>query len=699
MSAPRRGTALAALLLAAPAALAAQQQGPGFPDQPPPPLKAKAVTFPAVGRATLANGLHLVVVENHEQPVVSVRLYLPAGGTADPAGEAGLAQMTASLIDKGTKTRSADQIASAVEGVGASLNAGSDDDFTYVSATTLTRHLSSVLELFADVVRNPTFPDDQLEIMRKRQLSALQVQLSQPSYLAGREFFREVYGQHPYANSSTPASIGAIKRADVAAFHDARYVPSGALLVFAGDIDLAGARKAAEKWLGDWSGTPPAGTTPPAPPAPTPTSITLINRPGSVQSEIWMGNLAVRPDDPDVVPLDVMNRVLGGGTNSRLFLILREQKGWTYGSYSQVTSPRDRGHFVATAEVRTPVTDSSVAELLHQIRRIRTQTPPDTEVQTAEDYLTGHFPIGIETPEQVASQVADVLMRGLGIDYLEKYRDRVAAVTPADVERVARAHLHPDSLDIVVVGDAAKLYDKLKVIAPVKLQDVEGHPIQPSDLSVKRSDVKLDATRARAGSFDYDMFVQGKAFGSYSLSIAKGEAADSWTVEEKLQSAMGSQTGHYVIKGDVTPVSSAEQGGPTTTQLHYEAGHVSGTATLPGPQGQAPQDRSIDEALPPGTLDASTSAAIVLSSPLAEGFTFQAPIYTVGQGVQQLSARVTGTDSIQVAAGSFDVYKVEVTGGSGQKLLFYVTRTAPHLLVKEEYEGRPVTLELKKAGG
>ncbi len=701
MSASRRTPGLASLLLlgtagllAVPAGLAAQQ---GFPSKAPPPLKAKPVHFPAVGRDTLANGLRLVVIENHEQPVVSVRLYLPAGGTADPKGEVGLASMTASLLDRGTKTRSADQIASTVEGVGASLNEGADDDFTYVAATTLTRHLPTVLDVFSDVVLNPTFPADQLETMRKRELSALQVQLSQPSVLASRQFSKEVYGDHPYARSETPASVKALTRQDIEAFHQARYVPTGALLVFAGDIDLAKARQAAQKYFGDWSGKAPAGASEPAPPAPSPTSITLINRPGSVQSEIWMGNLAIRPDNPDAIPLDVMNRVLGGGANARLFLILREQKGWTYGAYSQITSPKDRGYFVASAQVRTPVTDSSVNEMLHQIRRLRTEAVPDSEVQTAEDYLTGHFPIALETPQQVASQVADVLLRGLGIGYLESYRSKVSAVTPADVQRVARQYLHPDSLDIVVVGDAAKLYDKLKAIAPVHLQDVDGNPLQPSDLAVKRSAVKLDATRARTGSFDYQLMVQGKSFGSYTLTYGKGDQAGSWKLEEKLMAPMGSQTGTYVFQGDLTPISAAEQGGPASTDLHYTAGHVSGTATLPTPQGQT-KEQKIDADLPDGTLDGSASIAIVLASPLADGFDLQVPIYAAGQGVQQLSAKVTGQDSVTVPAGTYPVYKVEVTGQAGQKILFYVTKDAPHLLVKEEFEGRPVTLELTRAG-
>ncbi|HKK07910.1 MAG TPA: insulinase family protein, partial [Gemmatimonadota bacterium] len=674
-----------AALVALPAGLAGQQGG-GFPDQPPPPLPSHAVRFPSIGRDTLANGLRLVVVENHEQPVVSARLYLPAGGDQAPDGQEGLADMTASLLRKGTTTRSAAEIASTVEGVGASLNAGADDDYTYVTATSLTRDLPTVLQVLADVVRHPTFPQGEVETMRKRQLSALQVQLSQPSVLASRAFHAEVYGDHPYGDVETQASLRAITRQDMVAFHRSHYVPQGGLLVFAGDIDLEAARAAARKWFGDWSGSRPAAPAMPSPPAPGPTSITLVHRPGSVQSDIWVGNLGIRPSSPDAVPLDVMNRVLGGGANSRLFLILREQKGWTYGAYSRVSSPEDLGYFAATAETRTPVTDSALAEMMHQLRRIRTEAVPDSELRAAETYLTGHFPIQIETPEQVASQVADVVLKGLGVSWLERYRARVDSVTAADVQRVARAHVHPDSATIVVVGDAAKLRDGLQAIAPVHMQDADGKPLQPSDLEARKSNVSLDVTRARMGTFDYNLVVQGKPFGTYTLTLAGVEGKDAWTLEEDLEGAMGSQKGTYTFHKNLTPVSSRQEG-VTTRDLTYADGHVSGTATVASPQGQ-PQQQEVDEDIPRGTLDAGASAAIVLAAPLAPDSGFSVPVFAPGQGVQTMTGVVVGQDSVTVPAGTYDVFKVEASGQGGFKLMFYVTRKAPHVLVKQEFEGR-----------
>jgi zinc protease len=479
------GTVAVLGALLAPPAGAVAQQG-GFPSRPPAPLPQKEVSFPMVGRDTLPNGLRLVVVENHEQPVVSVRLYLPgAGGINDPTAEIGLADLTAGMLDKGTATRTAAEIASGIEGLGASLNAGSGDDYAFVVATTLTRHLPQVMDIFADVVEHPTFPEDEFQTQKKRELSALQVQLSQPGVLAQRQFMERVYGEYPYGDAPTPASVGGLICDDLATFQRERYVPDRSLLVFAGDIDLAQARALATREFGAWQGGPPSPPSMPAPPAPSPSHIWLVHRPGSVQSNLWLGNLGIRPGNPDEFALDVMNRVLGGGANSRLFLILREQKGWTYGAYSRESEPVGQGYFAATTEVRTPVTDSALTEMIAQIRRIRTQVVPDSELAEAKDYLTGHFPLEIETPEQVASEVADALIRGVGIGYLEHYRSRIAAVGGPDVERVAATYLHPDSLVIVVVGDAKAVDDPLAKIAPVTLLNEHGEPIDKSQLGGK----------------------------------------------------------------------------------------------------------------------------------------------------------------------------------------------------------------------
>ena len=278
-----RGLVLALFPLLLSAAGAGAQEA-GYPTEPPPPLEAREVAFPAVGRDTLDNGLELVVVENHEQPVVSVRLYVPAGEIADPEGTVGVANLTARTLDEGTATRSAAEIASTVEGAGASLQTGASDDYAFVATSVLTGRLPTVLQVLADVVRNPAFPAEEVANERRRMRSSLQQQLAQPDVLASRRFRKAIYGSHPYAEEPTPESVAGIERRHLVAFHRERYTPRGSLLVFAGDIDLEGARRAAREHFGGWTGEATPELVLPEPPPAGAFAIHLVHRPGSAQS-------------------------------------------------------------------------------------------------------------------------------------------------------------------------------------------------------------------------------------------------------------------------------------------------------------------------------------------------------------------------------------------------------------------------------
>jgi predicted Zn-dependent peptidase len=297
-----------------------------------------------------------------------------------------------------------------------------------VAIPVLTDLLPTVPEVLADLVRHPTFPVEEVANQKERTSSALQQQLSQPNALASRRFRSLVYGDHPYGDDPRPGDVEGLTRADLRAFHETRYTPRGSLLVFAGDIGLEEARGIARGRFGDWDGPPGEARELPAPPEPDSLRIHLVHRPGSSQSSVWIGHLGPAEGTADRHALDVLNQVLGAGPASRLFRILREEKGWTYGAYSQFTEPRHRGYFVASADVRPPVTDSTLAETMDQLRRIRDEPVSEDELRDAKSYIVGHFPLEIETPQQVASRVADVLLRGLEIDYLETYRCRSAAV-------------------------------------------------------------------------------------------------------------------------------------------------------------------------------------------------------------------------------------------------------------------------------
>jgi zinc protease len=406
--------------------------------------------FPPFQETVLPNGLRLIVVEQHDQPVVNANLFIRTGSAADPEAKAGLASLMADVLTKGTPTRTAKQISSTIEGVGGSISSAAAEDYVVVS-------------------------DD-----------VLQVSLSQPADVAQRRFERELYGaSHPYSHAPLPATVKAITREDLTGFHDRYFRADNALLVVSGDVSTAQVQELARKDFGAWKGGGVPQVAFVAPPARQATTIYLVNRPGSVQSNILVGDVAIRPGNPDYYPLQVMNQIVGGGTDSRLFTILREQKGWTYGAYSQVTRPKDVGYFVANAEVRTAVTDSALTEMLHQLRRIRDEPISPEELNAATSFLVGSFPLRIETASQIASQVARNRLLGLPAEELLSYRDRIQAVTAGDVQRVAREYVRPDQAVIVVVGDAAQIYPRLQGIAPIVLSDVEGKPMQPGDLMVK----------------------------------------------------------------------------------------------------------------------------------------------------------------------------------------------------------------------
>jgi predicted Zn-dependent peptidase len=274
-----------------------------------------------------------------------------------------------------------------------------------------------------------------LELARTQALSSLALALSQPENVADRFYDKEIYGRHPYGRSPTPDSYRAITQDDVKRFAAARLRPGGALLVIAGDVTLARARALAQQPFSGWTGTPAVVAAPPAPPVRSATDILLVHRPGSVQGNIVLGNTTFLPTDPGFYAARVATLVLGGGADARLFLILREQKSWTYGAYARLDRKRGMGNWQATFEGRTEVVDSALVELLHQVDRVRTELMPDSELVNVKGFLVGSFPLTIETPQQIAAVVATSRLLGLGPDYVRLYRERLAAVTPLQAAR------------------------------------------------------------------------------------------------------------------------------------------------------------------------------------------------------------------------------------------------------------------------
>jgi zinc protease len=682
----------AAALLAFAAAPALAQ----FPTTPPAAGAIKPAQFPPFQTATLSNGMKLLVVSNRRLPVLSISLSFAAGGKYDPAGKTGTADMVAALLTKGAGKRNAEAVASAIEGVGGSISASAGADFLGVDGGALSENAALALELLADAVIRPTFDEKEIEIYRTQALSGLQLEQSQPASIAGRIFAAELYGKHPYGRRPDAASVKGITKADLVAFQKARLRPTGALLVLAGDITLARAQQMAEAAFKGWTGAAPAplaGAA--APPTRTGTEIVLVHRAGSVQSNIVTGNLTWAAGDPRHYAATLANRVLGGGSDARLFMILREQKGWTYGSYSSLTRQQGVGQFSATAETRTEVTDSSLKELITQFKRIGDEPISAKEFEDAKSALVGRFPLQVETAAQVAGQVSNAQLLGLPADYVQTYRQKLAAVTPASAQAAAKAAVQPDRMLAVVVGDATKLHDKLKAIAPVRLVSIDGTPLKPEDLVVKALDVATDKLVARSDSFV--VMVQGNPFGFQKARLEKSGAGWKYSEEVSL-GPMGGQKTDVTFDADLTPgtvsQNGTQMGQATKIEVSYAGGRAKGSATTPSQTG--PKTVQVDAEVAKGTIDDNMLAAILPTFRWAAGAKFSVPVFQSGKGTSTVvTLTVAGEETVAVPVGSIPAWKVEVAGTEAP-VVFYIEKAAPNRLVKIAIVGAPVEMRLAK---
>ena len=437
-----------------------------FLKQPPPPLPARPIKLPAACETTLSNGLVLVVVEDSRLPLVSYRLGLRTGDAHDPSELPGLMDMLTGLLTEGTESRTSREIADEVARLGATLHAGANSDYTTIAASSLATFSENILELMADVALRPVFPSNEVELAKQNTKESLKQQRAQPSFLASEMVARVMFGRHPYhVTAPTPESIDATTRERLVEFHRATFVANNAVLFVAGDVQQDSIVERVQSLFANWQpGAPPGDDFPPLPQRTT-RSAYIIDRPGSAQANIVIANEGITRTSPDYFPMLVMHTVLGANASSRLFMNLREEKGYTYGAYSSLDARRTAGTFRATAEVRTPVTGDSLKEFLYELNRIRQETISEKEIADAKSYLTGVFPIRLETQEGLIDQLVQIKMFGLPEDYLELYRNRIQAVTIAQVQEVARKYVRPDEAAIVIVGDGAQLADQVKPYA------------------------------------------------------------------------------------------------------------------------------------------------------------------------------------------------------------------------------------------
>ena len=481
------------------AAASAAAQAVNWPSEDPPrPLAARQVNFPPYEIRTFANGLQVVAVLHHEQPAVAMRLLVRAGAAQDPEQKGGVAYLTAHLLDQGTTTRSAEQIAEQIDLRGGALGTGSGADLSFANVVVMKDSFTFGMTLLADLVRNPAFSREEIERQKEQAISALRVSGDDPDYIASTVFDRLVYGFHPYGlpGSGTPETLASVTRDDLQAFHRRYFVPNNMILAVVGDVTQEEAFATAEKVFGSWpkAEVPAARGTDPPPPT---RRIVIIDKPESVQTEIRVGQLAIPRKHADFLAWDLAVKILGGEGANRLHRVLRSERGLTYGASAQTEGMKQAGDFVAETDTRTETTGEALRLMVEEFSRLQRQRVFEPELSDAQAYLAGSFPLTIETPNDIATQVLNAVFYELPIQEITNFRERVLAITPDDVQRVARQYIKPDRLSIVLVGNARAFVPQL---ASVGFTDYEVIPIEKLDLM--SATLKREARRADAfGSF------------------------------------------------------------------------------------------------------------------------------------------------------------------------------------------------------
>jgi zinc protease len=450
--------ALLSLLIALP--LAAQQV------TPPAPAAPREVKLPQAVEKTLANGLRVIVVPKHDIPLVAARLVMKTGAAADPQGKDGLAQLTATVLTKGTKTKSAEQIARGVEALGATLASDAGWDSTSVLLSVMSPNLPKAMESVADVARNATFAGDEFDRERAQAIDALQVELTQPRSLANVVVSRLIFGNAPYGHnlSGTPATLAKIDRTDLVKFHATQYRPDNAVLVLAGDVKADDAFKVAESQFGTWKNPGPASAKPAEKPAAEKAvaRVVVVDMPESGQSAVVVGRTGIRRTDPAYFTAEVANSVLGAGYSSRLNQEIRIKRGLSYGAGSSFAPRVHAGPFAARTETKHESAAEVVGILVGEMSRLSAADVPEAELTPRKAAIIGEFAQSLETTSGIVSRVSSLALYGLPTSDINRYIGGVQSVSAEQVRKFAGANMGGKNVHVVVVGDASKFAEPLR---------------------------------------------------------------------------------------------------------------------------------------------------------------------------------------------------------------------------------------------
>jgi predicted Zn-dependent peptidase len=481
------------LLLAALAVTAAAQEAAPAPtyrgmvrlNRAPVSNEVLKVKLPRPVERRLSNGLRLLILESHRSPTVNLVIQTPSSRLRDPAGLPGLADATAAMMMMGTASRTARQISEQLADIGATISLGGGGGFggrgggagggaATITVSALSENFDAALDILSDILLHASFPADEFARWKGRQGSMLQQMRTNPSTLSNDAMMKLLYPADERGNTGlTPASLARITRENLVEHYKRYFVPAGQLAGVSGDISAQDAVAKLEKHLAAWKGGPVAEPKLPISPPIAEKKVLLISRPGSVQTDLTLTNRAIERTSPDYIACMVANQVLGSGPAARLFRIIREEKGYTYGVSSRFDATRTNQHFVSSMSVRTEVTEPALTDLLKEFKEIRDVAVPREELEGARRTLVASFALGLENPAQVLQRWMQQREYGLPEDYWDTYTDKVMAVTAADVMRVAKKYVPYDNVQIIAVGDGAKIRDSLKKFGPVEERSVE----------------------------------------------------------------------------------------------------------------------------------------------------------------------------------------------------------------------------------
>ena len=435
----------------------------------------RVVAWPKRTKARISNGLDVILAESHSIPKFHGELFFRSGNAAFADRAPGLAEMTASVVRTGTAKRTSRQIEEDLRRMGADLSTSAGSDTSAISFAGLSEFAEPLLGLVNELAREASFPEAEFERERRQKLEGIKLERTEPGFLAGERLRKVLFGAHPYAQvSPSEEQVAAYKREDLQSVYRESYTPENGLLLLVGDFDSNAMLAGVETAFSGWQGDRPIARFFTTPPISRGRSVYLVHVPGAVQTQILAGCHAITRKHPDWIKLGLANSLYGGAFNSRLVMNIREEKGYTYSPRSGVTPLRQHGYFSVSAAVRNEVVAASLTEIFYEIDKLRSVSVPEAELADAQNYLSGIFSMGLATQGGLLTQFSTVALNELPDDYLETYRAKVRALTPADLLETTRKYFDSANMQIVVVGDRTQIESQAALFGELEILDAQG---------------------------------------------------------------------------------------------------------------------------------------------------------------------------------------------------------------------------------